>query len=1360
MSSGAFYGPSGPDGDFLQSLNASGSDTTTAINAPTGPYVDYVVNVPTSGRYELDLRLAGKSGGKSVFVRVLDCYAADTQGLGVNTSALVVEANVNGAFVWQDAGIWQIPTGQRTIRVWMRESGAAVDALQLQEIGPPVPATAAFALGAFQAETFHRRETGTGHQWWVVDAERSASGVFRGASGPSNDFLQALSTSGADSSQLNPSSAAPYVEYDIDIPQAGRYTLELNLAGKSGGNSLWARFLTGSLGSALGRPTSGGALQVDSDTSANFTWLTAGLWDLPAGTVTLRIGMRASGTALDAIRLKPFSLFLDAPTADGQWLQFRGDGALSGHSGLTGDITDPSIAWSFDTSAEEAWAALAFDTSSQQSLTLPVAGGVDRTNLLNEIWGIGGPYHYYDGGPRWWLVGRETDAVAALFSADGLPVTYLQALSDRALATGAAVGNPNGPYVEFVLSVPTAGAYGLRLDVAGLDAQHDSLFVEAVGRTLVDAQGRPTSGGALSLEAPLGGRFTEVAAGVWDLPAGVTAVRVAMNEPGAALQGLRLVDLQGQTVAAAAAGDLVRRTPTPTFVNYTQTPNSDAERIGDFLPNSPGLERLTFNLLGTSADGVVRLWRRDQGRWVQVWQTGTISWLGVQPNLITGDFDRDGRLEAAFAAWDYVYVLDMASGRVEQKARFTATGASSGRGYGWFGAVDLNGDGRREFVILADFENNMSVLGWNSSGQLVKLWSHTIESGVVDKKTIHNTGFDPLHDVNGDGVLDIVDSIYNESGDGRWHVVVRSGLNGAVLATLPGYFLWGAADLDGNGRSELFVSQAPAGAVVPTPAALRVVELQATTFQMRWQLSGAEFQTQYVPEFPNAVNAGSIGARQRLLVGQLEEGGPQTFFTRRTLDAASGQTEITAWQLGPGGIQAVGTLAGSRLEVLAVQPAPGEPSLLVRASSPRGTSTSIDAAGFVGEWLQTRRTGTPLTSVVVGPLAPGEQPTVVVQTPFEQLTAFQVSVDGSAAALWTQPGRGSYVGLNTITGQLGFGNVVLADLLGDGHLATLAGTRGAAGQARLVALAADGRELWGHDFDHIPGAPPEWNVGGLTVWMVGHFRSTEFMDVMVTVRRGTMHSDELYLLDGRTGTQVWTRSYGHNPGSSYVPRGAGGAQMAVVDWDGDGLDEAINVWPDAFYVVDGNGQNLVDRSFMGDVYGSLETQQGLPIVADFLANGSQTILHAGSQFVLALLDRLATPLWHTAYGSARTLWSPAVGDFDGDGDLDILSNAQNSATVSAYDGRTGTVRWSLALPGVPGAAVSGDIDGDGRDEALFAIGNTLYCVGAAPDGRSGRIEWTRTFSSAIGMPILADVTGTGQLQIVVVAQDGYVYGLA
>ncbi len=1358
---GPFYGATGTTGDFIEALDTNGGETSAALNAPTGPYVDYVVNVPTNGRYELDLRIAGQGGGKSVFARVLDSYAVDTQGLGVNTSALVVEANINGTFTWQDAGIWQLAAGQRTIRVWMRESGAALDALQLQAITTPVQPTGNLPLGTFQAEDFQRRVTAAGHQWWVADAERSASGVFRGASGPSHDFLQSLTTSGVDSSQSSAANAGPYVEYDIQVPQAGRYALRLNMAGKSGGNTLWAGFLSGTIADAQGRSASSGALQITSDTSATFSWLSAGMWNLPAGKVTLRIGMAASGAVLDAISLEAFSLFLPGPTTNGQWLQYRGDGALSGHTGLAGAITDPSIVWSLDVSGRESLAELSLDGSEAQSLALPAVGGADRTDLLNQIWGIGGPYEYLDGGPRWWLVGRETSGVANLLDEDGLPTTYLQALSDRALASGTTITGTTGTGAEFTLNVPTAGNYRLQLDAAGLDAQRNTLFARITGGTLVDALGAATNGGAVVVNAATDGRFHEASAGLWQLSAGTVTIRVSMNEIGAALRGVRLVDAPGQTVAAAAASDLARRDPVPAAEAPPQTPTSDPDRIGDFLPNTPGLEKLTFEQINSAADGVVRLYRRNQGQWVQVWQTPTIKVLGVQPNLITGDFDHDGTLEAAFAAWDDLYVLDINTGAIEQKVHFTAAGASSGRPYGWLGAKDLNGDGRDEFVILADFENNMSIVGWNSSGKLAKLWDYTIESGVVDKQTIHNTGYDPLHDVNGDGIVDIVTSIFNETGDNRWHVVVRSGMNGQVIANLAGQFYWGGADLDRDGRTELFVSQAPSGAVLPDAADLSVLEFESGTLQTRWQQSAAAFQLQDVTDFPDNMNAGSAGARQRLLVGAVEPGGPLTFFTRQVVDAASAQTHVTAWQLGPAGIRSVGTLSGPRLEVLAVGAAPGEPGLLVRASGALDSSDAIATVGFSGAVLQSRRTGTPLTSVVVAPFAPGEQPTLVVQTPFEELTAFQVSPEDSPTGVWTQSGRGSYVGMNTITGQLGFGNVVLADLLGNGHLATLAGARGSAGQARLEALDENGQEIWGHDFDHIPGAPPDWNVGGLTVWMVGHFRSTEYMDVMVTVRRGTMHSDELYLLDGRTGEMVWTRDYGHTPGSSYVPRGAGGAQMTVVDWDGDGLDEAINMWPDAFYVVDGNGQNLVDRSFMEDVYGSNQpTQQGIAIVADFLANGSQTILHAASEYVLALLDRNANPLWRTSYGPVQTLWSPAVGDFDGDGDLDILSGLMNSSTLSAYDARTGAVRWTLTLPGVPGPGVSGDLDGDGRDEALYAVGNTLYCIGTTPDGRAGRIEWSRSFSSAIGMPILADVTGQGQLQIVVVAQDGHIYGLA
>ena len=41
--------------------------------------------------------------------------------------------------------------------------------------------------------------------------------------------------------------------------------------------------------------------------------------------------------------------------------------------------------------------------------------------------------------------------------------------------------------------------------------------------------------------------------------------------------------------------------------------------------------------------------------------------------------------------------------------------------------------------------------------------------------------------------------------------------------------------------------------------------------------------------------------------------------------------------------------------------------------------------------------------------------------------------------------------------------------------------------------------------------------------------------------------------------------------------------MPVYDWDGDGLDEVVNFNPDMFYVVDGDGGNLVKKTISGNV---------------------------------------------------------------------------------------------------------------------------------------------------------------------------------
>jgi hypothetical protein len=67
-----------------------------------------------------------------------------------------------------------------------------------------------------------------------------------------------------------------------------------------------------------------------------------------------------------------------------------------------------------------------------------------------------------------------------------------------------------------------------------------------------------------------------------------------------------------------------------------------------------------------------------------------------------------------------------------------------------------------------------------------------------------------------------------------------------------------------------------------------------------------------------------------------------------------------------------------------------------------------------------------------------------------------------------------------------------------------------------------------------------------------------------------------------TGQLVWNDVYGNTPGSSPNQRGAGEGWMAIYDWNGDGLDEIINEQTDVFWVKDGGGKNLLDRSFETD----------------------------------------------------------------------------------------------------------------------------------------------------------------------------------
>lgn len=782
-------------------------------------------------------------------------------------------------------------------------------------------------------------------------------------------------------------------------------------------------------------------------------------------------------------------------------------------------------------------------------------------------------------------------------------------------------------------------------------------------------------------------------------------------------------------------------------------------KYGDFLPAIPGLERVEVSL-DAAGDGTARLYRRQGGAWSQVWQSATIPQLQLGPNVIVGDFDDDGQLEMATTAWYSVFVLNMATGAIEKSGNFNPPGSESGRPYGWHGAFDLNNDGKDEFVVLGDFENKIGVVGYNASGNLTTLWTRLIESSPVDKQTVHHPGVDPVQDITGDGVPEIVTSIFNESGDQKWHVMAFNGMTGAVVLNLPDHYLAGLRDTDGDGVAELFTVVAPAanGGRPPETGHVKLMSYEGSVLTTRWEQFDVAFQTADVQDFPLNVSSGAATLRLTILVGSIAPGDAKpAFFTRKVIDDANDMFEVTAWQSNAAGVvSSLGKVSGPNLSVIATRASgAGMPDILARTEIPGDVPGQISYAGFATSTAYSARIGPPQTSAVVGRLdETSNQPTVIVQTSAEKLTAFQTNnLTGTITTLWTRDGRGEFTGGDNFTGQPGFGNVSLGDILGNGTLATVAATRGPDGQARLVAIAPDGSEIWHHDFDKYLGAPPIWNVAGLTTWKLGNFRTAEHQDVLVSLRRSTFHNDSYFLIDGQTGEIVWTRDWGNTPGTGTHQRGAGGSQLAVYDWDGiDGLDEAVNIYPDVFYAVDGDGDNVVDRNLILTEYGSIWPQGGIPIVDDFLDNNTLTILHPGSLNVVGLLDKTGDAIWYK--GGSYSQFSPAVGDFDGNGDLEFFLDGK------AYDAKTGAIIWTPAsVPTSHSPGVSADIDGDGRDEIIVTSGGTLYVIGGSAAGTSGQIEWTKNLGGSLGMPIVADSDGDGQIEILVVSTNGNIYSV-
>lgn len=289
-------------------------------------------------------------------------------------------------------------------------------------------------------------------------------------------------------------------------------------------------------------------------------------------------------------------------------------------------------------------------------------------------------------------------------------------------------------------------------------------------------------------------------------PPGLNYVQIAvvedLNGDGTveiALRAGRPADPYGAAVLVdLASGDLVWR--------YDVEPMSYAWYLftGHYLPGvaskqlivlmhgyPPDAENGYIALFDYAADGPVpaQRWRYDFDAYT------------CFPTLQRSDVDGDGVEELGVQTHSRMWLIDPVTGAKEQFIEWDVSPGNV-RSYGLTEFVDLDGDGREDFLCIANFAQHHEVL-LNRDGTLEKAWHYGWDESVTTGKVATTWPEPPYADVDGDGAMELVVSMFNARGDSAWAVRVYAMATGTIEYEHPGLIAAALRDLNEDGRAEI-----------------------------------------------------------------------------------------------------------------------------------------------------------------------------------------------------------------------------------------------------------------------------------------------------------------------------------------------------------------------------------------------------------------------------------------------------------------------------------------------------------------------------------------------------------------------------
>jgi hypothetical protein len=162
-----------------------------------------------------------------------------------------------------------------------------------------------------------------------------------------------------------------------------------------------------------------------------------------------------------------------------------------------------------------------------------------------------------------------------------------------------------------------------------------------------------------------------------------------------------------------------------------------------------------------------------------------------------------------------------------------------------------------------------------------------------------------------------------------------------------------------------------------------------------------------------------------------------------------------------------------------------------------------------------------------------------------------------------------------------------------------------------------------------------------------------------------------------------------------------------------------------------------------------------PIISSLDGQGRVIIGGCNGNVHIFNLDTTEKINWPRVIIDGQTVQSPALGDLDGDGDLEIVAGSMKighggDSAVNAWDA-DGNLIFSIpheAPLNSPSPALT-DLDGDGRLEIIIGIGLNLYVY-----RDTGALYWSGSTGGVIlSSAAIGDLDGDGIPEVVVTSTD-------